>query len=201
MSTSPQPNTPEWSRRRLLTALAVFAPAAVASRRRARAAAQDLDHAALEALGAVVLPAELGRAGVGPVVRGFERWLAGYRGGAELLHPYGSAELGRTPPSPAVRWKAQLAALGAAARARRGRSFPELSPADRRALVAEALADAKAAIPAPAAAHHVALGLLAYWVETPAAADLARGARIGKLGCRPLAASGEKPASEGTGDR
>jgi hypothetical protein len=193
----PIPNTADVSRRHLLAVLAVFTPAAVGFRRRARIAAQELDHATLDALGASVLPAELGAAGIGPVVRGFERWLAGYRGGAELLHGYGAAEIRRTPPSPAVRWKTQLAALDREARRRSGRSFAQLPGTDRLALVSEALADVKSELPDPASAHHVGLGLVAFWAATPGASDLAYGARVGKLNCRPLAASPERPAPLG----
>jgi len=175
--------------------LTVYAPAAVLGRRRARQAAQELDQGLLEAVGATVLPAELG-AGVGPVVRGFGRWLGGYRGGAELLHGYGSAEIHRTSPSPAPRWKAQLVALDAESHRRFGQAFPRLSPADRRTLIAPAFVGLKE-IPSPATAHHVAVGLLAWWAGSPAARDLAYGAAIGQYNCRPLAASGEQPTPLG----
>lgn len=184
------------TRRRLVALLTVFAPATVLGRRRAHAAAQDLDQNVLEAVGATVLPAELGAAGVGPVVRGFGRWLAGYRGGAELLHGYGTADIHRTAPSPAPRWKAQLAALDREARRRFGQPFSRLGPGDRRALVVPAF-DGVKTIPAPAAAPHVAVGLLAWWAVSPAARDLAYGAAINQYGCRPLASSGERPANLG----
>ena len=190
------PDTPDLSRRHLLALLAVFGPVAVQNRRRGLRAAQDLDHGTLDALGATVLPAELGEAGIGPVVRGFERWLAGYRGGAELLHGYGTAEIHRTPLSPAPRWKAQLAALETEARHRFGRPFAKLGPAERLVILTPAFRDLKV-IPEPAAAHHVGLGLLAWWVATPAAHDLAYNATIGRYTCRPLAANPERPTPLG----
>lgn len=194
------PNTHDLSRRHLLALLAVFTPAAVLNRRRGRLAAQDLDHGALDALGATVLPTELGAAGIGPVVRGFERWLAGYRGGAELLHGYGTAEIHRTAPSPAPRWKAQLATLDAEARHRFGQPFARLRAADRRALVTSVF-DGVRALPEPATAHHVALGLLAWWAGTSAAKDLAYGVAVGRYNCRPLAGNPERPTPLGGGPR
>ncbi len=192
----PSPNHPDLSRRQLLALLAVFSPAAVLRRRRGRLAAQGLDHMTLDAVGAAVLPAELGVAGIGPVVRGFERWLAGYRGGAELIHGYGTADIQRTAPSPAPRWKAQLAALDAHARRRFGQPFGSLGAADRAVLLAPAF-DAVKTLPRPAAAQHVAVGLLAWWAATPSAIDLAYGASIGRYNCRPLAASPERPVPLG----
>jgi hypothetical protein len=48
-------------------------------------------------------------------------------------------------------------------------------------------------LPAPLAAGHVALALLAHWASSPAAWDLAYGARITPATCRPLADAPRKP--------
>lgn len=192
----PSPNHPDLTRRHLLALLAVFSPAAVLGRRRGRLAAQDLDHGTLDAVGATVLPSELGAAGIGPVVRGFERWLAGYRGGAELLHGYGTAEIHRTAASPAPRWKVQLGALDAQARRRFGQPFAKIGAGDRTTLLVPAFDNVKT-LPQPAAALHVAVGLLAWWAATPSAIDLAYGASIGRFNCRPLEANPERPVPLG----
>jgi hypothetical protein len=175
------------NRRYFLAQLAVLGPVAVASRRRAFQAASGLDRGRLTALAEVVLPSELGPAGVAAAVDGFSRWLAGYRPGAELLHGYGSGEIQRAPPSPAVRWAAQLRSLGAA--------FTSRSLETRRAEITTALEGERGpGLGAPVEARHVALGLLAWWAGTPGATDLCYRARIGKLGCRPLAENGVRPA-------
>ena len=175
------------NRRLFLAQLGALGPVAVASRRRAFQATSSWDRGRLAALAEAVLPTELGSAGLGAAVDGFNRWLAGYRPGAELLHGYGSGEIKRAPPSPAVRWSAQLTALG-----------PDFAtaPVDaRRARIAQVLAGERGpSLGTPIEAHHVALGLLAWWAGTPEATDLCYRARIGKLGCRPLAENARKPA-------
>ena len=183
------------SRRSLLATLAVAFPPAVIRRRRAFAAAADLDRVRLGAVSEVVLPSRIGFAGRMAAVDGFLRWVAGYRGGAELLHGYGSAEIRRTPPSPATRWAAQLAELDLVAVRRFGHPFAETSLTDRTGLIVAALeSEAGPDLPAIARARHVALGLLAHWAESPPATDLAYRARIGRLGCRPLAENPDRPA-------
>src|ERR1041385_1085586 len=96
------------ARRRLIKGLAAPAPPPLGPRRSHRFAVAELDPALLRALGAAVLPSELGDGGVTRTVAGFERWLAGYREGAELLHGYGTGGVRRTGPSPALRWARQL---------------------------------------------------------------------------------------------
>ena len=131
----PRDPCPALPRRTLLQVLAASFPALALPRRAVAKEASSLERAALLALGGAVLPAELGEAGVGRVVGDFERWLAGYRAGAELLHGYGTAEVRRTGPSPAARWAAQLRQLDAGARKRYGTGFPALDPVRRRGLV------------------------------------------------------------------
>jgi hypothetical protein len=80
------------------------------------------------------------------------------------------------------------------ARRSRRRAFAELPAAERRAMIEGALGDARGdRLPAPLDARHVALALLAHWASSPAAFDLACGARVGRGTCRPLAESPRKP--------
>ena len=183
------------SRRRLLATLAVSSPILVAQRRRAARSAKRIDRATLTALAEAILPTSIGAAGVTATVAGFDRWLSGYRGGAELLHGYGSAEVRYAPPSPATRFEADLAALERAAHDRHRQGFPELDLQQRRALIEAALESTTAPdLPPVASAKHVAIALIAYWTESPAGFDAGYGARIGRLGCRPLATNPDRPA-------
>jgi hypothetical protein len=152
------------------------------------------DRAALAALGEVVLPGELGPEGRARAVDEFVAWVAGYDPVAEEMHGYGYAEVRYLPPDPAPGWRAQLDGLDLLARRSRGRPFAELPPAPRRAMVEAALARLpNDELPAPIAAGHVALALLAHWASSPAAWDLAYGARITPATCRPLGDAPRRP--------
>jgi hypothetical protein len=183
-------------RRRFLLRLAALAPLPVVARRVHGLAVGDLDARFLRALGAAILPAELGAAGVERSIAGFERWLAGYREGVELVHGYGTGELRRTGPSPALRWANQLRALAASARQAHGKEFGRLSIGERQALVRSAL---KASgqrldrIPDVDQADHLAVGVISFFYASPEAVDLCYQARIGPNSCRPLAASAARP--------
>lgn len=177
-------------------ALPVLAtPATAAARVPARPA--DLARAdALDALADVVLPAELGEAGVRAAVAGFRIWLAAYEPVAEANHGYGTGEIEYLPADPAPGWNAQLDALDVEATKRYGGPFASLDPDRRRALVEARLAPVRGdRLPVPHEAPHVALGLLAWWCATPAANDLAYRARIGRESCRPLAQTVDEPAA------
>ena len=185
---------PVLPRRRLLGLLAVASPSMVALRRRAVRAVRQIERSTLAALAEVALPTSIGQEERTRTVAGFERWLAGYRGGAELLHGYGSSEIRRAPPSPAPKWRAQLTALDEAARQHHARPFAEVDHAAATALLEAALRDIHTPVlPAIATAPHVALGLLAFWVDLPAGYDQGYGGHIGRLGCRPLAKSPDRP--------
>ncbi len=180
-------------RRRFVLELAALLPVPFVARRLHGLAVADLDSRQLRALGAAILPGELGADGVNRVVSAFENWLAGYREGAELVHGYGTGELRRTGPSPALRWSAQLRELDAAAR-KQGHSFEQLGSDARQVLVRAALEGQRGvALPAIDRAPHLALGLLAYFYGSPEATDLCYQARIGSNGCRPLAESSPRP--------
>jgi hypothetical protein len=175
-------------RRRFVLQLAGLLPLPILARRLHPLAVADLDPKLLRALGAAVLPGELGSGGSDRVVAAFERWLAGYREGAELVHGYGTGELRRTGPSPALRWSTQLRDLEAAAQKQHATSFDRLSVPQRQALVRSALEGQRlAGFPAVDRAQHLAVGVMAFYYDSPAAADLCYQARIGANSCRPLA--------------
>jgi hypothetical protein len=177
----------------LATSLSIARRAIAAPRsRRMSAPKAPLDHATLIGLATAVLPSEIGTTGVRRAVGDFERWLDGYKGGAELLHGYGTAKLEWTAPSPAARWSTQL---DGDARKRHGRSLADCAVAQRRALIHDRLRGEKlGAMPEPAEAGHVAIGLVAHFYSTPEATDLCYGAAIGKTTCRPLADQTREPA-------
>jgi hypothetical protein len=181
-------------RRRFLLSAAALLPLPLVARRFHRLALESLDPGLLRVLAATVLPAELGATGTERAVAEFERWLAGYREGAEILHGYGSGEIRHTGPSPALRWSAQLAGLEAAARKARGGSFVSLGSAAREELVRAELSGTPAGgLPPIDRAPHIALGLLAHFYSSSAAHDLCYRARIGKETCRPLSEAPRRP--------
>jgi hypothetical protein len=184
------------TRRTFLTTLAAALPVAALVRGAHAASVDDLaaDPHRLNALGEAVLPSELGRAGVAAAVADFQRWIAGYRKNAELLHGYGTSTLARSGPTPATRWMTQLDALDAAARRSGARSFAALPLERRRTLVRSELDAVKGdRMPPVGRAPHVALALLSHWYAGADASDRCYEARIGKESCRPLATSGRKP--------
>jgi len=184
------------SRRTFLGWLAATLPAAAFVRSAHAAAVDDLatDPRTLRALAETVLPAEIGRAGIDAHVTDFQKWIAGYRDGAELLHGYGTSALQRARPTPATRWMQQLDQLDTAAHKKHGRAFADASLAQRRALVDAALAShTRAPLPSLTSAPHVALALLSHFYQSSEATDLCYESQIGKERCRPLAQSSRKP--------
>jgi hypothetical protein len=171
----------------------------------ARAAAQRLrsnfgsqraipSQAAIRALGAALLPTELGRAKTEIASDAFWRWMSGYREGAELLHPYGSPRISYAGASPVPAWTKQLSELDRAARSKHGSAFAAVSVTAREELVRDALKDVKGErLASVVSAPHVALGLLAHFYESSEATDLCYRAQIGRNKCRPLAHNGRKP--------
>jgi len=198
---------PQLSRRTFVTWIGAIS-AALGLRRRGEAgevhAAVDgadsgqgaaLDAALLLAVAHAVLPAELGASGTATATRKFASWLEGYRSGAELLHGYGTGELSFAGASPMRRWQEQLRSLDSAARARSGQGFTALGIAQRQQVIRAAVAGEKVtSFPAPQAASHVALGLMAWYFGSSDATDLCYGAEIGTHRCRPLALNPNEPA-------
>jgi hypothetical protein len=160
------------------------------------AASSQPNVAQLSALAAAVLPTELGAEGTARAVGSFQRWMDGYRPGAEVNHGYGTARIERLDGDPRPQWRSQLSALDADARRAGGASFAALSIAQRQAIVRTALAGERGeTLPSPLAARHVALALLAHFYESPEANDLCYEAQIGRQQCRPLAAQAQRPVA------
>ena len=195
---------PSFSRRSFLGALAAALPAAALVRQAHALAVDDLAAGprTLHALAEAVLPGELSRAELADVVSAFQRWIAGYRDNAEMVHGYGTSSLERTRPSPATRWATQLDALDDAARRAHGTTFAAIAREQRQQLVQRELDALKAdRIPAIARAPHVALALLAHFYGSAEATDLCYQASIGRQRCRPLAASSRRPLPLARGGR
>ena len=152
------------------------------------------DRPLLDMLGDAVLPESLGAAGRLAAVTAFVAWVDGYDPVAEEMHGYGYADVRYLPADPAPGWRSQLDALDTLAKKMRRNSFVELDLPSRRAVVAAGLAGSReTAMPDPLGASHVALALLAHWAASPAAKDLAMGAQIAPLTCRPLASATTRP--------
>lgn len=153
-----------------------------------------LDSTLLTALAEAVLPSELGDIDTARVSRAFARWAEGYRTGAELNHPYGSATIRFAGASPVVRWRSQLDALQQSARSRFSRSFDAASLDQRRELVRAALSGERVdRMPSPLSAGHVAIALLSWYFASPEATDLCYRARINANSCRPLSGAQREP--------
>ena len=192
------------SRRSFVVWLSAALPVAIIARRAHALSVDAISHEpapgrTLAALGAVVLPAELGAAGVARTVSAFQRWIAGYREHAELVHGYGTSRIRYTGPTPATRWASQLDALDARARASKAAStFADLSASQRETLVREALAGERIdRMPSALDANHVALALLAFFYDSPEATDLCYEAQISPQSCRPLSRSPLEPVRIG----
>ena len=184
---------------------AAVSAAAVGCRPGTNAAAADgaggaraLPTDVLRAVAGIVLPSELGAAGIERVTAAFEDWLAACEPVAEQVHGYGSQEIRYGPPDPAPRWRAQLDALEREARARHGAGFAELDETRRRGLLEAALADAGddelPDRPGALRAEHIAVGLAGFFFGSPEGVNLCYRRRIDGGSCRPLSASAERPA-------
>lgn len=158
-----------------------------------RAPRPALDPELLRAVGRLVLPTELGDGGVEDAVSDFERWLDGFEPATERNHGYGTSEIRYGPPDPAFRWAAQLEALDAEARSRHDAGFSELSRDRQEAILRRRLDPDSDDVPPPARARHVAVGLLARWLDTPEARDRCYGVRIRARSCRGLSETADRP--------
>ena len=151
--------------------------------------------AVLSALADAVLPSDLGAEGIRRAAGEFQRWVDGYQPNTEAAHGYGTGRINRLPADPRPAWRAQLQSLDAEARRSGGQSFAALTRERRQALVRTALAGERGeSLPAPLAAKHVALALLAHFYDSPTATDLCYESQIGRQQCRPLAGQAQRPA-------
>jgi hypothetical protein len=179
-------------KRRTLLQLLLSIVASTAAKVRLLAQApppSPVDQTRLRAVADIVLPGELGADGRARVVENFLRWLREYRAGADTDHGYGFTRLRRTPPSPAAKYPAQLAAL-------------ESRAGDRRQAIEAAIAEAKIErLPARPDGGHVATDLMAFYFNSIEAADLAYRAAIRRDTCRGLEGSENRPAPLSQGVR
>ena len=197
------PSVPEPARRSFLARIAGMLAAlplidrhAERIARRSRSIPAQPNASQLAALAAAVLPAELGSTGMSRAVADFQRWMDGYRPGAEINHGYGTGRIERLEADPRPQWRSQLSALDADARRAGGQSFAALTVEQRQAIVRTALAGERGeTLPSPLAARHVALALLAHFYESPLATDLCYESQIGRQQCRPLAAQRQQPVA------
>lgn len=184
------------TRRAFFGSLAAALPIASLACRAHDAAVNELatSKSSMLALGEAILPSELGAAGIAATVKDFQRWIAEYHEGAELLHGYGTSSLKYMGPTPATAWAAQLDALDRTAKRTQGRSFAALPVESRRSLVRSDLDTLKLdRIPPVSRAPHVAVAMLAHYYESSEATDRCYEAHIGRETCRPLAAQARKP--------
>ena len=170
-------------------ALKTFGAAGVALRG-FRHQAQDRA-AVLLAIAEVVLPEESNRTAA---VAAFTSWIDNYTEGADTDHGYGNTRIRALGPSPARNYPAQIAALDEAARTKGASSFAVLSAADRRAILEQAIADAKVdRLSARPTGAHVATDLMGHYFYSSTAADLCYRANIARDACRGLAGSDQPP--------
>ncbi len=167
-------------RRTLLRWLAAIAPL----RAWAQTAGFPGDQAAqLRKLAGVVLPSELGAAGIVRVATAFEQWVRDYRPGAEMDHGYGFTRLRSKGPSPAAAYLEQLRELDLTG-----------DPAAQRTAIEAAIARANIAnLPQSPDGRHIAADLMSFYFRSSGANDLCYRAHIGRDDCRGLPGSEKAP--------
>ena len=184
-------------RRTLLHILATSVPVLPMARVRLAAQVRAFTPEAtalLRDLAATVLPASLGPDKVSLIVDRFLAWGRDYEEGVALAHGYGDPRLVKSGPSPVPDYLAQLAALATAAKGRGG-AFAALPLETRRAVLDEALADAKVTdLPGRPTGRHIVSDLMAFYFRSSEANDLAYRARIGRQMCRTVELTTRRPA-------
>ena len=147
----------------------------------------------LRAVAAVVLPASLGGRGTDQAAQRFVQWVRAYRAGELMDHGYGRTRVRRTPESPREVYVDQLAKLEAAAAAQ-GRAFDRLPQDAREALVKAALEEAKVHnLPLRPDGQHVIADLMTFYFSSSEANDVCYRAHVGRLTCRPLDLTFNRP--------
>ena len=147
----------------------------------------------LRDVAATVLPSAIGRKGQDEAVDNFLRWIHDYKEGVPLSHGYGEPRLVKSGSSPASGYRAQIAALQAAAKGRGGR-FGALTLEDRRALLEQAFASAGVRnLPGRPDGKHVVADLMAHYFRSSGANDLCYNARIGRNTYRAIRVTTVKP--------
>ena len=160
----------------------------------------SLPEGLLEAVADVALPSTaLDEEGMSEAVQGFQAWVESFEPAAELDHPYLTGELRYGLPHPGPRWAAQLEAMELESVRRSGISFSELGAEERRTAVERALRGGSPdGLPRdPAQAHHVVVGLIAWFYGTSQANDLCYRAEVGRHACRGTESLAEEPRAMG----
>jgi hypothetical protein len=153
----------------------------------------DAHVATLRSAARLVLPSALGAKGADEATDKFIRWLRGYKAGADMDHGYGAPRLRTTPASPSAGYPQQLADLDRRATAR-GKPFAKLESDQQRAIIVDALTEAKIdALPGRPNGRHVIADLMAFYFRSTDANDLCYQAAIGKDTCRGLPGSDKAP--------
>ena len=169
------------------------AAAAPALQLRSEPAQEQTRDAVLVAIAEVVLPGEADRKAA---VAAFASWIDNYTEGADTDHGYGNTRIRALGPSPARNYPAQIAALNTAARAKGAASFVAAPVDRRRAIVEQAIADARVErLSARPTGAHIATDLMGHYFNSSIAADLCYRANIARDACRGLPGS-EKPPSQ-----
>ncbi len=148
----------------------------------------------LNEVSAVALPASLGQKRVAAVTVHFQEWIQGYPAGADAGYGYGHPRPRVLGPNPSAHYEQQLRELSAAAGAK-GAAFNQLSDADKRAIVADALVKAKVtSLPSSPNGQHIVADLLSFFYNSSAGEDFLYNAAIKREDCRGLSSSGRPPA-------
>ena len=147
---------------------------------------KKINEATLKALAVTVLPESIGTKRITEVIRGFRRWLNGYKAGAEMSHGYVVTQLRITEPNPEPTYIRQLNAFEKTAQ-HKGQSFSDLNTEERKALVTEALEEEKITeLPQRPDGRHIVTDLMSFYFQSSEANDLCYGVQIGQHTCRGL---------------
>ena len=149
--------------------------------------------AELYEIAATVLPSTLGDVRVRGVTDKFVAWTRGYREEVALAHGYGHPRLQKSGPSPVPVYVAQLAALGAEAKAK-GARWSALDLETRRSLLDASFVKAGVrGLPPRPSGQHVVADLMAFYFRSSEANDDCYRALINREVCRPIAVTIRKP--------
>jgi hypothetical protein len=185
-------------RRRALIQSALGAMALRPGRAGAQAAFGEPHLDRMRALADAVLPQELGEAGRQRALSQFMDWTRDYRADADGDHGYGDVRVRRLPPSPALKYPAQLDDLDR----RAGGAFAAAPLAERQRVVTEAVTAASVRdLPNRPTGAHVATDLMAHYFNGASANDLAYRRAISRGACRDLDGSEQRPAALPAGGR
>jgi hypothetical protein len=155
----------------------------------------DSEMPAVAELGAVVLPTSLARTKTDDIAKQFVHWTQGYKPGADAGYGYGFPEVEVLGANPATSYRTQLQQLETAAAAKGG-SFASIPVEARRAIVADALQQARIDKIAPRPnGKHIASDMLAYFYNSADGQDFLYSAAIRRDDCRGLETSAERPRS------